>query len=848
MTLAAGSRLGPYEIVSAIGAGGMGEVYRARDARLGRDVAIKVLSASYAADPDRLRRFEQEARAAGVLNHPNITAVYDVGTHDGAPYVVQELLEGATLRSLLSRSRLAPRKCIDQSIQIAHGLAAAHERGIVHRDLKPENLFVTKDGRVKILDFGLAKLTEIEEGRRGDAESTEPGVVMGTAGYMSPEQVRGKPADARSDIFSFGAILYEMLAGRRAFQADSPGETMAAILREEPPELSASGQNLAPGLERIVRHCLEKNPSERFHSAHDLAFDLEALSESSGQAAMGADSVSSARGKLRWGLAVLGALALAISAGRFLSKPAPTAPPTFERLSFRRGIVDGARFAPEGSIVYSAAWDGRAPEIFISRKGNPQSSPLGLEGRLMAISSTSELAIVIPVVGGKPEEEVLARVPMGGGAPRPMLENPLWSDWAPDGKGMAVVRTVGGRDQLEYPVGRVLYDAPGAIDSPRFSPSGNRIAFVHHPVLGRRNGRIVVLDLSGRSSVISDHWRDVSHLAWHPHEEEIWFSGTKGGGGRELHAVNLEGRQRLVATMPGSPQLFDIAPDGRVLIDQWTLRYETSVRLPGENRERGISWLDSSMLRDLSPDGKSILFIEEREGGQEDSGIFVRGTDGSAAVRLGEGDAFGFSPDMKWVLTTRPGDHAQFVLVPVGPGEPRVLPRGNLVYESAKMLPDGRTILFIATEPGQGARTWVQALDGSGLRPVTPEGIVGLAVSPDGTMVAATGPPDETSRLYPIAGGESRPIPGIDARELVHAFSADGRSVIVSPYDARPIPVKLHRLDLTTGRREVWKEIGPADQAGYLTVRSLSTAPDADAYAYTLSRGHSELYVIEGLR
>ncbi|MEX0878719.1 MAG: protein kinase [Thermoanaerobaculia bacterium] len=324
MTLAAGSKLGPYEILSAIGAGGMGEVYRAKDPRLGREVAIKVLPASFSQDADRLRRFEQEAKAAGVLNHPNITAVYDIGSHDGAPYVVQELLEGETLRSALAGGKLSPRKTVDYALQIAHGLAAAHEKGIVHRDLKPENLFVTKDGRLKILDFGLAKLTETEgPGSPGtslptETRGTEPGVVLGTLGYMSPEQVRGKPADARSDIFSFGAILYEMLSGKRAFHGDSAADTMSAILKEDPPDLSFTNQNISPGLERIVRHCLEKNPEQRFHSAHDLAFDLDTLSSATGAAQVdrGVPAGRSSRARrallVAAGLAVVLALAAAI--------------------------------------------------------------------------------------------------------------------------------------------------------------------------------------------------------------------------------------------------------------------------------------------------------------------------------------------------------------------------------------------------------------------------------------------------------------------------------------------------------------------------------------------------------
>src|SRR6266496_584448 len=291
MSLSSGARLGPYEIVSPLGAGGMGEVYRAKDPRLGREVAIKVLPASFSADEDRLRRFEQEAKAAGLLNHPNITAVHDIGVHEDAPYIVTELLEGETLRERLAGGPLPQRKALDFAGQIAQGLAAAHEKGIVHRDLKPENLFVTKDGRVKILDFGLAKLERPDSEGSGQTNmptatrGTEPGVVLGTLGYMSPEQVRGRPADSRSDIFAFGAILYEMLSGKRAFHGDSAADTMSAILTKEPPDLSETNRNIAPALERLVRHCLEKNPEERFHSAHDLAYDIAALSGASISAA-----------------------------------------------------------------------------------------------------------------------------------------------------------------------------------------------------------------------------------------------------------------------------------------------------------------------------------------------------------------------------------------------------------------------------------------------------------------------------------------------------------------------------------------------------------------------------------
>ena len=283
MPLTSGTKLGPYVIQSAIGAGGMGEVYRARDTRLNRDVAIKILPASFSADPDRLQRFAQESRAAAALNHPNILSIYDIGEDRGAPYVVSELLEGESLRERLRPGALSSRKAIDYAQQIAKGLAAAHEKGIVHRDLKPENLFITSDGRAKILDFGLAKFTHPETNLSDEAPTlqvaTEAGTVMGTVGYMSPEQVRGKPTDSRSDIFSFGAILYEMLSGKRAFHGDSAADTMSAILKEEPADLSETNRNVSPALERIVRHCLEKSPAERFQSARDVAFNLEALTD-----------------------------------------------------------------------------------------------------------------------------------------------------------------------------------------------------------------------------------------------------------------------------------------------------------------------------------------------------------------------------------------------------------------------------------------------------------------------------------------------------------------------------------------------------------------------------------------
>ncbi len=448
MTLSPGSKLGPYEILEQIGAGGMGEVYRAKDPRLGREVAIKVLPAFF--DPDRLRRFEREAQAAGGLNHPNITAVHDIGTQDGAPYVVMELLRGQTLRERLLSGPIPVRKAIDYAIQIARGLAAAHEASIVHRDLKPENLFVTADGRVKILDFGLAKLTQTNRESlltQGETVSqTEPGVVLGTLGYMSPEQVKGQPADARSDLFSLGAVLYEMLSGKRAFKGDSAAETMSAILKEEPPELSETNKAVAPGLERVVRRCLEKNPEERAHSAHDLAFELETLSTVSATGTAASTGKRSSR-RLAGVLGAAAAIALLSAIPAFLAakKKGYDLPPAFQQLTFRRGQVVSARFGADGeTIVYSAAWDGNPLETFAGRVQSADARPLGLPGAaLLAVSSSGELAVSLgrkANLGGA--TGTLARVPLSGGtAPREVQEDVWSAEWSPDGKSLAVVAT-----------------------------------------------------------------------------------------------------------------------------------------------------------------------------------------------------------------------------------------------------------------------------------------------------------------------------------------------------------------------------------------------------------------------
>jgi hypothetical protein len=568
MPLTSGARLGPYEIQSPVGAGGMGEVYRARDTRLDRTVAIKILPAAVLNDPDRLLRFQHEARILSTLNHPNVLAIFDVGEQDvgeqnDVRYLVSEFLEGQSLREVLGAGALPHRKATEYALEIAKGLAAAHEKGVVHRDLKPDNIFITGDERVKILDFGLAKQTPVESAGESPtmtvAAPTTPGTVMGTVGYMSPEQVRGQTVDHRSDLFSFGAVLYEMVSGKRAFRGEFSVETMNAILKEDVAELSASGGHVSPGLDRIIRRCLEKKPERRFQSASDLAFAIEALSATSGVSqAIPVTAAPSRKVRIEWVIAALVILILGIAAlSMWLYKGRPAAPATYTQIAFRPSYIRMARFAPGGVVVYGASVNGEPMTLFSTRTDTLQSQALNVKADLLGISRSGELAVSLNrVFNSWTPSGRLARVPLGGGATRELLDDVIDADWNKAGSDLAISRRATDGSRLEYPPGKVLYETSGWISDLRFSPTGGQIAFLDHPVMGDDWGWVSVIDVQGHDvqgqrRVLTQEFSSEQGLAWSPSGEEIWFSAVpveSGTPSRPICAVNLKSKFRVVAS------------------------------------------------------------------------------------------------------------------------------------------------------------------------------------------------------------------------------------------------------------------------------------------------------------
>ena len=850
MPLAAGTRLGPYEVVDQLGAGGMGEVFRARDSRLHRDVAIKILPEAVGSDPDRLARFEREARAVAALSHPGILAIHDFGTHGSVTDAVTELLDGSTLRARLAAGPIPPRKAIDLGAQIASAVGAAHDKGIVHRDIKPENLFVTQDGRVKVLDFGLARAAGSPVSAASGATvtnlHTDPGIVLGTVGYMSPEQVRAQPADHRSDIFSIGVVLYEMLTGRRPFGGASAVETMNAILKEDPaPLVLADG--VAPALRQIVEHSLEKEPAERFQSARDLAFALQQLSPASSPSGATAaiDSPTRLRVGSLWKVAALAALLAGVFAAGWLAAPRDVpASLAFRRLTFRPGNLLRARFSPDGkTVVYSAAWEGKPPAIYTVRTDGGDSRELGLgDATVASVSSGGELAVVRMASQATGAPGMLARLPLGGGAPRDVLQDVYGADWGPAADDLAVVRRApNGFQRLESPVGRVLHEAQN-IQSPRISPDGRHLAFI-------AEGKLNVLERASGAIVFRGEWaatNTAGSIAWSPSGSEVFVQAGPHPDELSLRAVDLSGRDRIVvAPAGGLLALHDVSATGEMLIERAAARGGVAFRGANDAAERDLSWLDGSNVRQLSQDGSWMLFSENLQGRGKLGDVFIRRTDGSPPIRLGDGSPLALSRDGQWVLARTTQRPSRLMLMPTGAGTAKLLDTGAFEPNGGAFAADGNVIFGSVPSPGRIEFHRLDIRTGA-VTPMKVDGDEGSAFVLDRSVALG---PDGFARVLP--DGHVEIVRNDGGRTRVPGAALDGDDELVFMgegylYVARRtrLSAELSRVDVRTGTRTPWRTIRPSDPAGLIAIGNIAIAGDGQSYAYTYRRvTSSDLYL-----
>jgi serine/threonine protein kinase len=854
MELSAGTRIGPYEIARKIGAGGMGVVYRAKDTRLDRSVAIKVLPEALHADGDRLRRFEQEARTIGALNHPNLVTLHDVGREAGAPYLVYELLEGQSLRALLQAGPLEVREATRIAAEIARGLAAAHGAGVIHRDVKPDNVFVTGDGRVKILDFGIAKLRRDEPAdvanapTLGGTAATGTGVVIGTPGYMAPEQLASSEVDARTDVFALGVVLFEMLVGKRPFAADTGIEESYAIVKTAPPALPAS---VPPHLGRIVERCLEKRREARFQSAADLAFALETDDDAPA-------TVPAKRAPRRkipilpiTGAAiVLAALATTVWLVRARANvhwpELVEGGPIYTRVTYHSEPKWFARFWPDGkSVVYSRRDKSDEYSLMRATLGRPSAAQVPeVNGRLLDVSSTGELALrrrQPDAPGG-----VLVTMSEGAGAAKELAQNVHDAAYVRDQ--LAIVRDPGAGMAIELPIGTTIVPSDGrALDSLRASHDATMLAVVARPIVADTRGTVVIYDLAGHELARSQAHTEIGGLAWSPDDREVWVSTELG-----LQALDLSGHERVLLRTATDLFVRDVLPDGRVLAVMRDARMRAFVRHGDPAND--VGWRDSAVVKALSRDGSTIALLSGDGANQTAEGyeLFIRRSNPATPISIDHGMQIALTSNGELAVVLRNGKREPIGVVPTvaRAGTPRALATGPIdrivLGVAPEISADDKRVVVLGAARDKPPRLWAIPLEGGEPTPIGPDRVdiptddnkahFQFAVSPDGSRIAL---PAQKGVMLVNADGSGEVALTSDHGETPLGFSTDSKALFVWRTKGWPRPIV--RVELDGGARS---ELMPFAPEGPPDVADVAVDGTGQTIAYSWIENDSDLFVL----
>lgn len=831
----------------------MSRVFVAEELSLGRRVVLKVLTPELG-HALSAARFEREMRLAARLQHPHIVPLLAAGQVGETLYYTMPFIEGESLRLRLTRSGELP---IADAVRIlrdvADALSYAHREHIVHRDIKPDNILISHR-HAMVTDFGVARALA-EAGASGTLTGT--GIAVGTPAYMAPEQAVGEAQlDHRADIYALGVLAYELLSGTMPFQATTFQALVAAHVAQEPTPLATLRPSVPAELAQIVHRCLAKRAADRHQDAGEIVTALDALPLGSGSRPAPQAPSGITRRQALLGGAAAGLLGLTGGRATALAGAVDDASDlAIHRLTFRRGMIRGARFAPDfKTVLYGALWDGDECRVYSVRPESPESAPLNLPPAMpLAVSAAGEIALSLGAHRrGIMSYGTLAQVPLAGGVPRALQENVRFADWSPDSRDLAVVRRTDGGEHLEFPVGRTIAtprDPGGGFSFVRVSPRGDAVAAFELTQRLWLWGRVVIVGRDGTSRRSTERFYNVFGLAWR--DDEVWFTAADALPlfRNTVYAMSPSGRTRIVARVPGNVSLYDIAPDGRVLLARTDDRSGISIRRPGESVERDLSWLDAAVLADFSADGSQILFSEEGVGGGPRRSAYLRGSDGSPALRLGDGVARALSPDARWAAVMSEDDNGALRLVPTGAGDSTTLTIPGLRLLDARWLSDGTRLVVRAIAADGKSRLYAVGRDGSAPTAITPAGLdvaaVGWAVAPNDRDVAVS--TADGVRLFAVSGGDAgRPLPGTRSRWTVVGWITSGLLLAETPVDGG----RIERIDPASGIATRWADIYPPDPAGVMNddLTSLRVTPDGRSYGHSWHRALSDLYLIDGWR